>query len=199
MLLKFATAAASLLVWAHAGGEARAAPFAAEATITDFCGGSDAGCAGLTKVLVIEDAPTAPTGAGVLTLTMFGDFANAFTETVDVSVEGVFLGRLLDLMPGNDPFDNAAFDDLGNDYLFEIVTSAPLDLATLEAIAADGRIEVSLALGAGVGDLSASFPRQEFLRAAISYEALATEIPEPSALALLCAVLAAPALARRRR
>jgi len=195
MLAKLATTAAALLTWAYAGQEAQAAPFAAETTILDFCGGSDAGCAGLTKILAIEGVPT-PTGPGLLTLTLFGDFANPFTETVDVSVEGVSLGRLLDLMPANDAFDNAAFDDLGNDYLFEIVTSATLDLATLAAIAADGRIEVSLGLGAGVGDLSGMFPRQEFLRAAISYEALATEIPEP-ALALLV-LLALPAVARRR-
>jgi len=195
MLAKLATTAAALLTWAYAGQEAQAAPFAAETTILDFCGGSDAGCAGLTEILAIEGVPT-PTGPGLLTLTLFGDFANPFTETVDVSVEGVSLGRLLDLMPANDAFDNAAFDDLGNDYLFEIVTSATLDLATLAAIAADGRIEVSLGLGAGVGDLSGMFPRQEFLRAAISYEALATEIPEP-ALALLV-LLALPAVARRR-
>lgn len=199
MLAKLAAAAAALLAWAYTAEEARAAPFSAETTIMDFCGGSNAGCAGLTKILVIEGVPTAPTGPGTLTLTLFGDFANPFAETVDVSVEGVALGVLLDLMPGNDAFDNASFDDLGNDYLSEIVTSAPLDLATLAAIVADGRIEVSLALGAEVGDLSALFPRQEFLRAAISYEALATEIPEPAALALLCALLVAPALARRRR
>lgn len=198
MLAKLATAAAALLAWAYAAEEAQAAPFSAETTIMDFCGGSNAGCAGLTKVLVIENVPTAPNGAGALTLTLFGDFANAFTETVDVSVEGVVLGRLLDLMPGNDAFDNASFDDLGNDYLWEIETSAIFDLASLSAIAADGRIEVSLALGPDVGDLSNLFPRQEFLRAAIAFDALAIEVAEPPALALLAALLTLPALTRRR-
>lgn len=132
-----------------------------------------------TYTRTIDAAPAAGTDVSAegatLTLEAFGDFAdfNGFrdgSEYIDVSVEGISLGRFLDSDEGNDRFTGPA-GDLGSQYESPSTGVATLAEAEVEAILADGQVVITYTMGPGVNDLTYYYGTQEYLKATLAFTA----------------------------
>ncbi len=119
---------------------------------------------------------------GFLELTTFGDFSNA-AEYIDISIEGVSLGRLWDNDTSNDNFaGNNQDDDRGQEYgqafngqLGNESALANLTESQLDTFLADGVLNISFdAFGDEVNNLQDAPDPDEFITAKV------TIVPEPS-------------------
>ena len=146
---------------------------------------------------------TVATGDGFLNLTTFGDFSNA-NEYIDVSIEGVSLGRLWDNDTTNDNFvGNLEDNDRGLEYGENVSTEtgnpgavAQLTQDQLNAFLADGVLSVSFdAFGAEVNNLQRD--TDEFITAQVTIND-ATAVPEPCGW-LLMMLLGTTTVFRRRK
>lgn len=145
------------------------------------------------------DAP----GSGFLDLTTFGDFSNA-GEYIDVSIEGVSLGRLWDNVTTNDSFEGSVADnDRGLEYGQNFSTEpanasarAQLTESQLDEFLADGTLIISFdAFGAEVNNLVRD--EDEFITALVVINDTAV-VPEPSSF-LFAALAGVVATVRRKR
>ena len=145
---------------------------------------------------------------GTLDLTTFGDFSNA-AEYIDVSIEGVSLGRLWDNNILNDSFiGNKVNNDRGQEYGTspsgeDTNTNAIAQLteSQLDIFLSDGVLEVTLeAFGPEVNNLNAIDEDEEFITAKVTLnEAVATAVPEPSGWLVLTLVAMARVTIRSRK
>lgn len=145
-------------------------------------------------------------GNGFLDLTTFGDFSNQF-EYIDVSIEGVSLGRLWDNDTTNDSFvGNNADTDRGEEYgqnpnAPQIANSnaiAQLTESQLDTfLADDGILTITFeAFGAQVNNLDRD--DDEFITAKVTINE-ATSVPEPSGWLIATFVCINAATRRKRR
>jgi hypothetical protein len=148
--------------------------------------------------------PTNASGDATFTLSAYGDFQDGTTETFNVNVEGYGLGFFLNNNPDDDQFDNAGFADTGNDFLHVSVASAIIPLAKLLPIIADGTFTATFDSNTGVNDIqgqvSPTIPNQDFneyISYQLSFEA--SNIPEPSVLALTALCLMGVGCRRHRK
>lgn len=143
-------------------------------------------------------------GNGFLDLTTFGDFSNQF-EYIDVSIEGVPLGRLWDNNTTNDSFvGNNADNDVGQEYgtspngggVTNSNAIAQLTESQLDTFLADGVLTISFdAFGAEVNNLVRD--DDEFITAKVTINDT-TAVPEPSGW-LIATFVGIAGVARRRR
>jgi hypothetical protein len=138
--------------------------------------------------------------SGFLELTTFGDFSNP-GEYIDISIEGVSLGRLWDNNILNDSFDGTSADnDRGEQYGTNFSTettnaSAIVQLTESQLdtfLADDGILTVSFdAFGIQVDNLSDD--PDEFITATVTIA-----VPEPSACLFVAFVGLIGTIGRRR-
>ncbi len=142
-------------------------------------------------------------GDGFLELTTFGDFSSA-AEYIDISIEGVLLGRLWDNDTTNDSFvGNVADNDRGLEYGVNQSTQpanasavAQLTESQLDTFLADGVLTVSFDdFGDEVNNLNRD--TDEFITAKVTIND-ATAVPEPSTW-LLVTALGLVSVVRRMR
>ena len=142
---------------------------------------------------------------GFLDLTTFGDFSNAF-EYIDVSIEGVSLGRLWNNDTSDDWFvGNNADNDRGGEY-DRVVSGATINQSAvaqltenqLDTFLADGVLIISFdRFGAEVNNLD-NVP-EEFITAKVTInEPTASSVPEPSGW-LVATVVGMIGSVRRKR
>jgi len=142
---------------------------------------------------------------GFLDLTTFGDFSNAF-EYIDISIEGVSLGRLWDNDSSNDSFvgnnaDNDRGQEYGEGFSGEITNEsavAVLSESQLDTFLADGVLTISFdGFGAEVNNLVNEI--DEFITATVTLnEPTASSVPEPSSC-LIVTFVGMLGMARRKR
>lgn len=132
--------------------------------------------------------PTNAAGDATITLDVLGDF-NGTSEFLDVSVDGVSLGRLFNGVDGDDAFDFVG-DNPGSTILStSVTTSATISLALFLGLIADGALSFTF------DPTEAQQPGQGVpaaLTVTVSYP-----VPAPGALAAFG--LAGLAVSRRRR
>ena len=146
-------------------------------------------------------------GDGFLDLTTFGDFSNEF-EYIDISIEGLSLGRLWDNDTENDSFvGNTLNNDRGQEYGQDIGQDigapignagavAQLTESQLDTFLADGVLTISFeGFGAEVNNLIRD--EDEFITAEVTINE-ATAVPEPGGC-LIATLLGMVGITRRKR
>ncbi|WP_296721216.1 PEPxxWA-CTERM sorting domain-containing protein [Erythrobacter sp.] len=118
-----------------------------------------------------------PTGDGLLTLLIRGDFSGNFpgNESFDIDLEGVFSRTNLGLNTGT-LVQRFSGDDQ------EFSHSFILTLAELSALANDGQINLNVNYAFGV---SSSLSANPFITASLRFPSEAGAVPEPAAWGLM--------------
>lgn len=129
------------------------------------------------------DTPTHSLGDATLSLRLLVYF-KAESEYIDVTLEGLGLGKVLDNDPDNDIFGISA--DIGCQDTFSscrnITMTADISFADLNPRINDGILSITFDPSGDVNNLLSR--RQEFVSATISFNT-ADAVPEPGSLALL--------------
>ncbi|MEP3638385.1 MAG: VPLPA-CTERM sorting domain-containing protein [Paracoccaceae bacterium] len=109
-----------------------------------------ASAGGSGPVVTFSDlvVPTAISGDAILTFTVNGDL-NSSREYIDVSFDGISLGRVLNNNTTDDAFDFGN-GDVGNQSRSDLTGSATISQSDYETVAADGLITLTFDTAANV-------------------------------------------------
>lgn len=164
---------------------------AAHAATINF-GPSSAGGSGPTILFNNLVTPTAILGDATFNFTVNGDL-NSSNEFVDVSIDGVSLGRVFDNNTTNDPFNFAS--DIGNQSQSDLSGSATISNAIFAPLIADGILNLTFNFSGPV-DFAGTVNK---LEGSITFTEVSS-VPLPaSALFLLSGIFGLGVLRRRRR
>jgi hypothetical protein len=176
-------------------GSQSASAVTLSATESEFCSTQPQVCSSAGSFNLSVATPTSALSDATFDVSLFGDFDSSI-EFFTISVEGFDLGSFLNNTPGDDLFDNASFNDTGNQYSSTSTATAIIPQATLNSIIADGFFTATFTTNnTYINNLSAG----EFAAYDVTFTEGAAAVPEPLTILGSATALGFGALFKRQR